>query len=77
MQDNWVDNLLMAEFAANNHVNASMGVMPFFTDYDFHLQTGMEPLGTYKSELKAEFLAADKIVMRQAKMMTFLQDQLA
>ena len=37
----------------------------------------MEPPGIYKGEQKAELLAADKIVRRQAKMMTFLQDQLA
>ena len=37
----------------------------------------MEPPGIYKSKQKAELLAADKIVRKQAKMMTFLQDQLA
>ena len=70
-QDDWVDNLLMAEFTANNHLNASMGVMPFFADYNFHLLTGIEPPSTYKGKQKAEFLAADKIVKKQAKMMTF------
>ena len=36
MQDDWVDNLPMAEFAANNHVNASTGVTQFFADYGFY-----------------------------------------
>ena len=67
----------MAEFAASNYVNASTGVMLFFADYGFHSQTGIKSLGIYKDEQKAELLAADKIVKKQAKIMTFLQDQLA
>ena len=76
-QNNWVDNLPMAKFAASNHVNASTGVTLFFADYGFHFWTGMELLGIYKGEQKVELLAADKIVKKQAKMMTFLQSQLA
>ena len=64
MQDDWVDNLPMAKFAANNHVNVSTKVMPFFADYSFHSQTGMEPPGTYKGDQKAELLATDKIVRK-------------
>ena len=67
----------MAEFAASNHVNASTEVTPFVVDYGFHSQTDMEPLSTYDGEQKAELLAADKIVKKQAKIMTFLLDQLA
>ena len=73
-QDDWVDNLLMAELATSNHVNMSMGIMPFFAYYDFYPQTGMELPSIYKGEQKAKLLAADKIVKKQAKMMTFLQD---
>ena len=73
-QDDWVNDLLMAKFAASNHINASMGLTLFFADYGFHPQTGIEPLGTYKSEQKAKFLAADEIIRRQAKMIIFLQD---
>ena len=76
-QNNWVDNLPIAEFAANNHVNASTEIMLFFADYNFHPQTSMKPPGTYKGKQKVELLAADKIVGKQAKIMTFLQDQLA
>ena len=76
IQDNWVDNLLMAEFAASNHVNMLTKVTPFFADYGFHSQTGIEPPDIHTGEQKAEFLVADKIVKRQSKMMTFLQDQL-
>ena len=49
-QDDWVDNLPMAEFAASNYINASMKVTQFFTDYGFQPQTGMEPPGKYKGE---------------------------
>ena len=67
----------MAEFAKSNHVNALIKMTSFFADYGFYPQTGMEPLSIYKGEQKAKFLAADKIVKRQTKMMTFLQNQLA
>ena len=68
----------MAEFAASNYVNASTGVTLFFVDHGFHPWIGIEPPGTYKwGERQAELLAANKIVAWQAKMMTFLQDQLA
>ena len=76
-QDDWVDNLPMAEFAASNYINASIRVTPFFADYDFHPQTGIKLLGMYKGKQKAKLLAADKIIKKQAKIITFLQDQLA
>ena len=72
MQDDWVDKLSMIEFVANNHVNASTGVTLFFADYGFYPQTGMELSGIYKDEQKAELLAADEIIKKQTKMMTFL-----
>ena len=76
-QDNWVDHLPIAKFAANNHVNTSTDVTPFFADHSFHPQIDIEPPETYKREQRAKLLAANKIVCRQEKMMTFLQDQLA
>ena len=50
----------------------------FFADYGFHPCTGIEPLRTFEDEgeQKAKLLAADKIICRQEKMMSFLQDQL-
>ena len=44
LQDDWVDNLPMAEFLANNHVNESTGMTPFFADNGFHPRTSVEPL---------------------------------
>ena len=77
-QDDWVDHLSMAEFATSNYINASTDITPFFANHEFHSCTGIEPPETYeRGEQQAELLAADKIITRQAKMMTFLQDQLA
>ena len=75
-QDDWVNNLPIAEFAVSKHINMSMAIMPFFVDYGFHPQTSIKPPSMYKSKLKAGFLATDKIVKRQTKMITFLQYQL-
>ena len=77
-QDNWVDHLLMAKFAANNHVNESTKVTPFFADNSFHPRTGIEPPGTndLSVDRKAELLSVDQIVAGQEKMTLFLQDQL-
>ena len=76
-QDNWVDYLSDAEFAANNHVNVSTGMTPFFADHGFHPRCGIEPPGTYEGKGKVEILHADKIIERQEAMRTWLRDQLA
>ena len=76
-QDNWVDHLSMAKFAANNYVNTSTGMTLFFTDHGFHPRTSIKPPRTYESEQQAELLAADKTVHRKEEMMSFLQNQLA
>ena len=61
-QDDWVDHLPVAEFLANNHVNESTRMTPFFADHGFHLCTDVEPPQAYTGSWKAELLAADKIV---------------
>ena len=69
----------MAEFAASNYVNTSTSVTLFFANHSFHSRTGIKPPRMYKREGKqqAELLAVNKIIAQQAKMMIFLQDQLA
>ena len=47
VQDDWVDHLPMAEFLANNHVNESTGMTPFFADNGFHPRTSVEPPQAY------------------------------
>ena len=78
LQDDWVDHLPMAKFAANNHVNESTGVTPFFSDNGFHPRTGIEPPQQASGGVsrKAELLSADKIVANQEEIASFLQDQL-
>ena len=67
----------MAEFAANNHVNASTGITPFFADNGFYPRTGIKSLqANKKNSRRAELLAANKIIKNQKKMVSFLQDQL-
>ena len=67
----------MAEFAANNHVNASTRITSFFADNGFHPCTNVEPPHTnQENSQRAELLAADKIVKNQEEMTLFLQDQL-
>jgi hypothetical protein len=46
LQDNWVDFLPDAEFMANNFVNESTGITPFFADKGYHPRTGIEPPST-------------------------------
>ena len=67
----------MTEFAASNHINASIGMTAFFANYDFQPRTDIKPSGMYKRERQAELLMADKIICRQEEMIAFLQDQLA
>ena len=73
-QDDWVDHLLMAKFLANNHVNESTGMTPFFADNSFHSRTGVEPPQAYTGSRKAKLLAADKIVANQEETLSYLQD---
>ena len=51
-QDDWDELLLEAEFQYNNHVHASMQVLPFFLDTGQHPQMGFEPC-TQQSENKS------------------------
>lgn len=50
MQNDWVDNLLIAEFVENNYINMSTKIILCFMDYKFHFQTSMKLLDIYKSE---------------------------
>ena len=78
VQNDWIDHLLLAEFAANNHVNASTGITPFFANNGFHPHTGVElPQAYQKAGQRAELLAADKMIANQEKMALFLKNQLA
>jgi hypothetical protein len=52
-QNNWVDFLPDAEFAANNMTNASTGMTPFFINNGYHPRTGeLNPLATTMTKAK-------------------------
>jgi transposase InsO family protein len=76
LQDNWIDFLPDAEFMANNFVNESTGITPFFADKGYHPRTGIEPPSTYDNRGKAEVERADEITKRVEEMRNWLQDQL-
>ena len=42
-QDDWVDWLPLGEFATNNVVSETTGVLPFFANYGFNPHLGTEP----------------------------------
>ena len=72
-QDDWVDHLPMAKFSANNHLNESTGITPFFADNGFCPRTSVEPLQAYQQETsqKAKLLTADKIVKQEEETRLF------
>lgn len=69
-QDDSVDYLLDAEFAVNNHINASIEMSPFFADHGYHPRSGSEPPQPFDSNViqRAELMSTDKITARQEVM---------
>src|SRR5438477_12121321 len=67
-QDDWVDWLPLAEFAANNVVSETTGVSPFFANYGFHPRLGTEPSAPRPPNLsptqKREFQKANAVADR-------------
>ena len=65
-QDDWIDWLHLAEFQANNTVNATTGMSPFFADTGFHPRTGFEiqdpPQKGLSTNAIQSILNADSIV---------------
>jgi hypothetical protein len=44
IQDDWLDWLPLAEFAANSMFSETTGLSPFFANYSFHPRLGIEPI---------------------------------
>ena len=67
-QDNWDELLLEAEFQYNNHVPASMQILPFFFDTGRHPRMGFKPR-TWRSENKSvnEFVDCMQKAQEEAK----------
>jgi hypothetical protein len=75
-QDDWVDWIPDAEFTANNHVNESTGMTPFFAEHGYHPRTGAEPPVPLTSR-NPLMEAADKLVQRTEAVRQWLQDEIA
>ena len=76
-QDDWVDWLPLAEFAANNVVSETTGVSPFFANYGFHPQLGIEPTKPCPPNLssvqKRQFYKANVVADRFERILTQLK----
>lgn len=67
----------MAEFAANNYVNASTEITLFFADNNFYPQIGIKPPQPIReTSQKVEILTADKIIANQKARLSILQESL-
>jgi hypothetical protein len=76
-QDDWVDWLPLAEFATNNVVSETTGVSPFFANYRFNPQLGVEPSTPCSLNLtaaqKTQFYRANTIADRFDQIITQLK----
>ena len=45
-QDDWAEWLPFAEFAYNNHVNASIGMLPFYAKYAYNPTFSIDPVNS-------------------------------
>ncbi|KAI0990978.1 hypothetical protein K3495_g17209, partial [Podosphaera aphanis] len=67
-QDDWVDWIPMAEFAANNVVSETTGVSPFFANYGFNPRLGTEPSDPCPPNLtlakRQQFYKANAVIKR-------------
>ena len=76
-QDDWVDWLPLAEFAANNVVSETTNVSPFFANYRFYLRLGVESsapcLSNFSMLQKVQFYKANVIANRFERILDFLK----
>ena len=76
-QDDWVDWLPLAEFAANNAVSETTGVSPFFANYGFNPRLGVEPSAPCPPNLttvqKAQFYKANTVADQFDRIITQLK----
>ena len=76
-QDDWVDWLPLAEFAANNTVSETTGVSPFFANYGLNPWLGVEASTPYPPNLtatqKAQFYKANTVADQFDQIITQLK----
>ena len=78
VQDDWIDFLLDAEFAVNNHENAFTELISFFVENDYYLKNRTESSKKYDrlTTRRAELVKTDKIITRQKSLRVFLKERL-
>jgi hypothetical protein len=81
-QDNWAQWLYLAEFQANDTVNSSTGLTPFFADLGYHPRSGIHPADEYpnpsnlSAQAKDQIMRADEILDQHAALVEYLKIQL-
>ena len=79
LQNDWVNWLPMAEFAANNHCSESTGVTPFFAVYGQHPHMGHEPPGAtcrLPARQQLDMAAADKFAENMQELTSYLHAEM-
>jgi hypothetical protein len=76
-QNNWVDWLPLAEFAANNAVSETTNISPFFANYRFHPRLDVKSSGPCPLNLsplqKAQFYKANIVANRFERILDLLK----
>ncbi|KAI1663257.1 reverse transcriptase [Pyrenophora tritici-repentis] len=76
-QDDWVQWLPLAEFAMNNVISETTGVSPFFANYGYNPQLGIEPSKPAPPNLsmaqKQQFYRANAVADRFERIITQLK----
>ncbi|KAI0997909.1 hypothetical protein K3495_g10282 [Podosphaera aphanis] len=76
-QDDWVDWLHIAEFQANNTINTTTGMTPFFADTGSHPRTGFEPKDPFNKDMSSKekriIMDADSIAKKMQDIINQLQ----
>ena len=79
-QDNWVELLHVAEFQANDTVNVSIGMTPFFADLGYHPRSGIHPseedTGKLSAAMKNQRAQADEILASHEDLVAHLKEQI-
>ncbi|KAE8826953.1 hypothetical protein HRS9139_08125 [Pyrenophora teres f. teres] len=79
-QDDWAAWLPIAEFQANDTVNSSTGMTPFFADLGYHPRSGIHPQENIETDLprptRDQIVRADEMMNSNADLVAHLKEQL-
>lgn len=79
-QDDWASWLHVAEFQANDTVNSSTGMTPFFADLGYHPRSGIHPLENIEANLprpaRDQAIRAQEMMDSHSDLVAHLKEQL-